>query len=182
MYIVYECIYRNAKYMKFKLLLIVTSLLFISVGAHAGEWIVDSKTNYKAWNDYPQPNETISWSGECVDGYASGSGTIIWYENGKETDQYKGEMRKGKCTGKGTYIWANGDKYEGDYVDGKFNGKGTHTGASGGKYQGDFVNNKPSGEGTLTNPNGTRCTGVFQDGKPVGGLNCTVGNTGNVTK
>ena len=86
--------------MKLKLLLIATTLLFVSIGANAGEWIADSKTHCKIWNDNPQPNETISWSGDCGDGYAYGSGIIIWYKNGKENTQYKGAMFRGKHAGK----------------------------------------------------------------------------------
>jgi len=138
---------------KLKLLLIVATLLFVSIGANAGEWIADSKTNCKVWNDNPQPNETISWSGDCGDGYAYGSGIIIWYKNGKENTQYKGAMFRGKHAGKGTITWSNGDKYEGDFVD-----------------------NQVTGKGTITWSNGDKCTGTFQNGQPVGTTECAVGN------
>ena len=136
-----------------KLLLIAATLLFVSIGANAGEWIADSKTKCKVWNDNPQPNETISWSGDCGDGYAYGSGIIIWYKNGKENTRYKGAMFRGKHAGKGTITWSNGDKYEGD-----------------------FVENQVTGKGTITWSNGDKCTGTFQNGQPVGTTECAVGN------
>jgi hypothetical protein len=163
--------------MRFKLLLLITTLLFVSIGANAGEWIADNETNCKVWNDNPQPKETISWSGDCADGYAYGSGIIIWYKDKKENGRYKGEMRRGKNNGKGSYIWANGDKYEGDFVDNKRTGKGTSTWSNGNKYEGDFVDDQYTGKGTFTNPNGIKCTGIYKNGRPVGTVKCTVGKT-----
>ncbi|HEX2964585.1 MAG TPA: hypothetical protein VHO84_02310 [Syntrophorhabdaceae bacterium] len=158
----------GGKSMKSIFLLIGVSLLFVSVGAHAGEWIVDSKTGCKSWNPNPLPNETISWSGECVDGYTSGLGTEIWYKDGKENGYYKGEMRRGKMDGKGAYTWANGNKYEGDYVDGKRTGKGSFSWANGDKYIGDFVDGKRTGKGIYTWANGNKYEGDFVDGKGTG--------------
>ena len=151
--------------MKSTLVLIVAALLFVSIAAHAGEWIADSKTNCKIWNDNPQPNETISWSGECVDGYAAGTGVNIWYKDGKESERYEGEMKKGKHDGKGTATLANGLKYEGDWVDGKSHGKGTATLANGDKYTGDFVDDKFNGKGTMTSKDGSKWTKEYS--KPV---------------
>ena len=159
-----------------KLLLIAATLLFVSIGANAGEWIADSKTNCKVWNDNPQPNETISWSGDCGDGYAYGSGIIIWYKNGKENTRYKGAMFRGKHAGKGTITWSKGDKYEGELVDNRGKGKGTFTRSNGDKYEGDFVENQVTGKGTITWSNGDKCTGTFQNGQPVGTTECAVGN------
>ena len=105
--------------MKLKLLLLAATLLFVSIEANAGEWIVDGKTKCKVWSDNPQPNETISWSGDCGDGYAYGSGIIIWYKNGKENTRYKGAMFRGKHAGKGTITWSNGDKCTGTFQNGQ---------------------------------------------------------------
>mgnify|MGYP003330590659 CR=1 FL=1 len=61
-----------------------------------GLWIVDPKTGCKIWDDLPAPNEVVSWSGDCRDGYAEGRGTAQWVIKGKPVDRYDGEMRAGK--------------------------------------------------------------------------------------
>ena len=152
------------KCMKSTLLFIAGTLLFVSIGSHAAEWNINTKTNCKIWDDDYMPNRVISWSGGCVDGYASGSGTIVWYRDGKETEQYKGEMKKGKYDGKGTFTWSNGDKYEGDFVDGKYHGKGVLTSIYGSKYIGDFLDGKPHGKGTYTFKDGNTYIGDFMNG------------------
>ena len=156
--------------MKLKCLLnlIVVCLLLSPIGVKAGEWTADNKTNCKVWNNDPQPNESVSWSGECVNGYASGSGILIWYKEGKETDRYEGQMNNGKRTGKGAYTWADGGKYVGDFVNDNSHGKGTRTWARGDRYEGDFVNDKRTGKGIYICRSGQRYTGDFQEGNPVG--------------
>ena len=51
--------------------------------AEAG-WITDSKSGCKVWNPSPQPNETITYEGECKDNIANGHGTVTWFENGAQ--------------------------------------------------------------------------------------------------
>ncbi len=60
-------------------LIIVTTLSFMSFVAHAGEWIADAKTGCQVWNPAPSPGESISWSGPCSNGKATGTGTLQWY-------------------------------------------------------------------------------------------------------
>lgn len=43
-------------------------------------WIITDK-GCKVWNPNPQPNESVTWSGECVDGKANGNGILTWYKN-----------------------------------------------------------------------------------------------------
>jgi len=170
---------------------IFVCLFLAPLEVSAGEWFTDGKTNCKAWDEYSMPKETISWSGKCADGYASGPGNMVLYHDGKEAGQYKGETVKGKLDGIGTLTLANGEKYEGgfaegkqhgkgtltstsgnkyegDFVNGKFHGNGTFTTAKGNKYSGDFANNLPNGKGTFTCPNGKQFTGDFKNGLPVG--------------
>ena len=141
--------------MKYLCSLIILCLLLLPFGVNAVELVDTDKTNCKIWNQVPRSNGIFSWSGECVNGYASGSGTEILYQNGKETERYEGQIKMGKFNGRGTFTygpnspWA-GDKYEGEFVDGKRNGKGTYTYANGDKYEGDFVNGRRNGKGTYT--------------------------------
>ena len=49
------------------------------------------------------PNETISWSGECVEGEIAGQGELTWYLNGEPTGVYRGEFQEGKPSKRGIY-------------------------------------------------------------------------------
>ena len=40
------------------------------------EWFQDADTGCAVWGDHPQPIVKIHWSGECVDGKASGKGLM----------------------------------------------------------------------------------------------------------
>ena len=146
---------------------IIVVLLLFPFGVNAGGWVDTNKTNCKMWDEKPDSNLTISWSGKCLGGYASGSGTVIWYQNSKENGRYVGQIKLGKLTGKSTYTWA-GQKYEGDFVSGNFQGKGIYTYANGNKYEGDFVNDMCNGIGTYTCSNGKQFTGNFKNNQTVG--------------
>lgn len=45
-------------------------------------WFEDSTKGCLVFNPNPQPNETVTWSGGCVDGNAEGVGEIVWYADG----------------------------------------------------------------------------------------------------
>ncbi len=104
----------------------------------------------KVLNQNPQPNETATWNGNCINGFASGKGTLQWYENGKKTDVVIANFHNGKKTGKGKYIYANGDIYEGDYLNGKKQIKGKYTWLNGSFYIGRYKDSKANGYGKLT--------------------------------
>lgn len=84
---------------------------------HPPGWIADGKTGCKIWNPAPQSHETIRWSGGCEGGYASGKGTLQWYESGKPGDRYVGEYQGGKRNGHGVVTESNGTRIEGDWRD-----------------------------------------------------------------
>ena len=78
------------------------------------------------WNSHPQPGETVTWSGGCTDGKASGKGEEVWRfrKDGEwKTSGGEGELRGGK-TREGHWInrYSDGDVWEGPYVDGKPHG------------------------------------------------------------
>jgi hypothetical protein len=37
-------------------------------------WIIATNQRCKIWNPEPKPNESVTWSGPCKDGLASGKG------------------------------------------------------------------------------------------------------------
>jgi hypothetical protein len=128
---------------------IIFSILWLwSVCAFAGgEWIADAKTGCKVWNSNPEPGESISWSGSCSNGKATGSGTLQWDLNGKPGERYEGEYRDGQFNGQGTFIWANGNRYEGKWRESQFNGQGTFVWANGSRFEGEWRDGKKRGFG-----------------------------------
>lgn len=142
------------------------------VSVEAGEWIVDNSSGCKVWNPKPEPNESISWSGKCNEGTASGQGILQWYisKSGLKEDKklqatFEGYMSNGKSNGAGTLTASDGRKYVGDFKDGKRHGNGTETRPDGAKYVGEFKDRKPNGTGTLTQPDGRTSVSEFKEGK-----------------
>lgn len=82
-------------------------------------WTKDIKTGCKVYNPDPQAEETVSWSGDCKDGLADGTGTLIWYASGKEVVRVIAPFSKGIPNGKGKYILASGGGDEGYFIDGQ---------------------------------------------------------------
>lgn len=164
--------------------------LFLSP-AHAGEWATDPENGCQAWNPKPQANETISWSGACVDGKAEGFGVhkflvngetqrtcechfVAGRQNGKGVASYPNGSRleanfvNDVPEGKGSLLWADGSRYEGDFLQGKRTGKGQLAFASGNRYEGDFLEGKLHGRGSFTWADGNRYEGDFVEGKRSG--------------
>jgi len=110
-------------------------------------WIAD-KNGCRLWDPYPQPDESISWSGACKDGYANGNGAAQWFEGGQPSDRYEGEYANGHSNGYGVYSWAQGDRYEGEFKAGVISGRGARTKANGGRYEGEFRDGIENGRGT----------------------------------
>lgn len=84
-------------------------------------WIQDPN-GCKVYNPNPVKDETISWSGTCANGYATGSGTLVWFKKGKQNQKYVGEMHRGKPHGQGKYLYASGSTREGTYRNGDLYG------------------------------------------------------------
>lgn len=115
-----------------------------------------------------KPGITVTWSGGCVNGFAEGSGTQVWFKDGVETSRYVGPVQAGARHGKGVITWSNGNRYEGDFVDDKRTGKGVYIWKNGDRYEGDFVNDQRTGKGVLTWQSGNRYEGDFVGGKRTG--------------
>ena len=70
----------------------------------------------KVWNPNPQPNESVTWSGECKDGLASGQGHLRWEVDGKLDAEYDGYYLNGKRNGRGVLTLADGRRIEGAWA------------------------------------------------------------------
>jgi hypothetical protein len=84
-------------------------------GTEAPRWITATNQPCKIWNPEPQPNESVTWSGHCKDGFASGKGTLHWTEDGKADAEFDGEYANGKRNGFGVIITPDGKRVEGDW-------------------------------------------------------------------
>jgi hypothetical protein len=144
-------------------------ILLLGVGAaiaEPGGWIGDTGAGCQIWNPHPQPNESVHWSGPCVNGFAQGRGAAQWFRNSLPLETDEGEWHAGRQAGYGTQVWSSGH-YEGELMDGEPHGHGLMV-VQGARYEGDFRDGKPNGDGTLTNGNGsfhgTWTNGCFREG------------------
>ena len=79
------------------------------------DWITVTNQPCKVWNPNPVPNESVTWSGECTNGFASGEGVLRWTLNGKLDAEYRGRYANGKRHGHGVLILADGRRIEGEW-------------------------------------------------------------------
>ncbi|HUN55661.1 MAG TPA: hypothetical protein VMU29_10940 [Smithella sp.] len=146
----------------FSIVLVCLLLVPFKVFAVESDDINTDRPDCKIWNEVPaKKGESVTWSGQCEKGHASGYGEAVWSLNDKETQRFNGILKKGKCSGMGTLTFANGNKYSGDFKDNKMTGNGTYTFANGDKYEGSFVDSEFHGKGTLTFANGDKYEGDF---------------------
>jgi hypothetical protein len=90
-------------------------------------WVADLKTGCKIWDDAPDPEESMTWSGECADGMAEGKGTLQFFIGDKPAASYEGDMRGGRADGHGINIEPDGARYEGQWRNNAADGFGTYT-------------------------------------------------------
>ena len=83
-------------------------------------WITASNQPCKIWNPSPQPNESVTWSGPCKDGFASGEGVLRWTEDGKPDVEYRGGYANGRRNGHGIMIMPDGKRIEGQWLNDTF--------------------------------------------------------------
>ena len=126
-----------------KLLYIKVILIFFiipNIVKANGEWFNTDKPNCKIWNPSPQPEETVIWSGECLNGKAHGKGSEVWRykENGKWVLRLlELELVNGKSIGEVKITYENGDIYIGALdTNGERSGYGIYTLVNGEVYEG----------------------------------------------
>jgi hypothetical protein len=74
---------------------------FSAPAAAEDYWAADPVTGCQIWSDSPADTAIATWSGACVDGKASGIGSLVWVENGLLVGTYRGGMAGGKLNGPG---------------------------------------------------------------------------------
>jgi hypothetical protein len=144
------------------------SLAWLAMPAQAGSdasWTTDSN-GCKVWNPHPKPNESVTWSGACRDGFADGAGVMQWLVDGNPGTRVETTYVGGKANGTGSLVTASGVRYEGSFMDGARTGKGVMTWPNGARYEGDWVDDQRAGNGTMTWSDGSHYSGQFADDKP----------------
>ena len=158
--------------MRRALLYLLFVALFLGTGttAFGGEWLNDRLTGCAVWQGHgnPPPNLTVTWSGACVAGKASGTGVIELMVEDEAVARFEGEVSNGKPNGRGRFSMSSGDNYEGYFRDGKFDGQGILVSADGARYEGEFQSGAFHGVGVLTFPDGRRYVGTFRNGTLTG--------------
>ncbi len=89
---------------------------------HPG-WFEDRTTGCHIWDPEPEAGESMTWSGECQDGVATGPGTLR-SDVTSLTMRYVGMLSNGRLTGRGKLMYSNGQTQDGEFVDGLLNGRG----------------------------------------------------------
>ena len=153
-----------------KRLLLLISLACCAAPAAAQDksgWIADPKTGCQIRNPLPIPDESVSWSGECKDGKASGLGTLRWYANSKLFLTLNGVMENGQCRCNCTVSTETGNKYLGEMIDNRPDGSGVMTDADGTKYSGGWAGGKKHGKGTFVAKDGSSQEELWEHGKKI---------------
>lgn len=103
-------------------------------------WIADARTGCRVWNPAPDPDESVTWEGPCVNGFAHGKGVLRWYSAGKLTETDSGDFRNGKLNGYAVVVFESGRRFEGQWRDQRPNGRGTLKAADGQVFSGQWRN------------------------------------------
>ena len=117
----------------------------------SGCWMeVTNHSGCYIWNPNPQPEETVTWSGGCVDGRVSGKGRATWRfrEDGRWKSSWNEESYlEGKPSGNGHVVHQNsaGHEFEGPQVNGKAHGHWVERYADGQVWEGPYVNGQSHG-------------------------------------
>lgn len=129
---------------------------------------------------------TVTWSGECINGYADGNGELKIMHGKTQVLYYKGDIKEGQLHGKGIMRRMDGEyyeggfendnphgfgvsvtrsgKYEGEWKAGKREGKGKMRFLLGGEYDGEWKNNRFHGRGSAHYISGRKVTAQFAEG------------------
>ena len=116
-------------------------------------WIVDAETGCKYFTSTNFQNRHFTWSGECHEGFAHGSGELTLWEGGRAYYKFTGTLTMGKSEGFGRLQFLmDGDLYEGNYKNSRPHGFGRFYNDDGDHYEGEYANGQRSGQGTYWYP------------------------------
>ena len=124
------------------------------------------------WDDHLVPDQTVTWTAECAESLAQGTGTLKWVsDGGKNTTVSTGGLESGKHHGRWKIRYSDGNVHEGPYEQGKRHGKWVIQGAdddgnlSGNQMEGPYVEGKMQGLWTARRTDGAIEKRPYVDGK-----------------
>jgi len=159
--------------MRFMLILLVALVSWGCPTKEEDRWVKTPVTGCKVWagDEKDVEKDVVTWSGECRNGYASGSGVLTWVRDGKLLYRYKGGMKGGKAEGFAVLdaLTDDGyDRYEARFVNGEINGDTVLVAANGDRFEGTLRETGVQGYGIYIEANGARYDGEFKNGVPDG--------------
>ena len=141
------------------------------------------------WHVNFYADQTVTWTGGCSGGQASGTGTLKWIR-ASTVDEHSGLLRNGEYEGRwvtrdsflgtveeGPYVdgkrnghWVrrftnNGTVEDGPYVDGRMHGHWVETRASGDIIEGPYVDDREHGDRVFRFADGSVHEGPYTNGK-----------------
>ena len=128
---------------------------------------LESHPGCRVWDDHHYADQTVTWTGGCSGGLASGTGTLKWVR-GSEANEHSGLLQDGKHTGDWVLRFAGGIVVEGPYVDGKLHGDWVIRDADGNVEERTYVDGKLHGRWVTRLADGTVDEGSYVDGNKHG--------------
>ena len=141
-----------------------------AVGSACWQEIANQSGCY-LWNPNLQREETVTWTGGCSGGLATGAGTTEW--RGRDADgeasseTSTGQLQNGRFDGHWTLRASDGTVVEGSYVDGKRHGRWVERLPAGDVWEGPYVDGKLHGLWVERRADGTVREWKFEDGRVV---------------
>ena len=96
------------------------------------------------WDWHYYPNQTVTWTGTCSDGLASGDGTLTWVREGEHVSETV-TVRRGRYNGRYISLRNDGFSAQGTHVDGQRQGRWSLRFPSGQIEEGAYVDDKRHG-------------------------------------
>ena len=108
------------------------------------------------WINHYQPDETVTWTSECAEGLAQGTGTLTEdWDGDRKTKEKTGSLVDGKAQGRWVYRDQDGTVAEGSYEAGKRHGHWVERLADGTVQEGSYESGKRQGQWELRFASGT---------------------------
>ena len=135
--------------------------------AGAACWMeISEQPGCHLWNPGLALGATVTWTGQCVGGFAQGTGTMTWvWDENRQTET--GRLVDGKQVGHWVIRHANGRVDEGPFVDGKHNGRWVIRHANGTVSEGPTVDGKQNGRWVIRFASGNVEVWLYEDGEYV---------------
>ena len=119
------------------------------------------------WNPGLALGATVTWTGDCVGGFAQGMGTLTWVWDGNRQTA-TGRLQNGRRNGHWVFRYPNGDVQEGPMADDVRNGHWILRYADGNVWEGPNVNGARNGRWVIRYADGAVGEGLFVDDEPNG--------------